>query len=42
MMVPANIEQSLYDIHNISVDHKTREVYLHSNMDSEEESGVDF
>ena len=42
MMVPANIEQSLYDIHNISVDHKTREVYLHSNMDAEEESGVDF
>tara|TARA_B100001778_G_C18594094_1_gene633739 strand:+ start:889 stop:1554 length:666 start_codon:yes stop_codon:yes gene_type:complete len=41
-MGPNNIEQSLYDIHNIGVDPKTREVYLHSNMDSEEEAGVDF
>ncbi len=41
-MGPTNIEQSLYDIHNIGIDPKTREVYLHSNMDSEEEAGVDF
>lgn len=41
-MALSNIDQSLYDIHNIGVDPKTREVYLHSPLDSEEEGGVEF
>ncbi len=36
------IDQRLYDIHNINIDIKNREVYLHSPPDFEEESGVDF
>ena len=41
-MVPNNLDQSLYDIHNININTKTREIYLHSSTDSEEESGVEF
>lgn len=41
-MIPNNLDQNLYDIHNISINPKTREVYLHSAIESEEESGVEF
>lgn len=41
MAIP-NIDQGLYDIHNIGIDPRTREIYLHSPSDSEEESGVEF
>lgn len=37
-----NPDQDLHDIHNIGISAKTREVYLHSSFDSEEESGVEF
>ena len=32
----------LNNIHNMCIDPKNREVYLHSSFDSEEESGVEF
>lgn len=32
----------LSDIHNLCIDVKAREIYLHSALDSEEESGVEF
>jgi len=41
-MVNNFTDNSLADIHNLCIDVKNREVYLHSSFDSEEESGVEF
>ena len=43
-MVPIgnNTDTDLHNIHNMCIDPKGREVYLHSSFDSEEESGVEF
>lgn len=41
-MVIANTDQGLQDIHHSCIDIKSREVYLHSSFDSDEENGVDF
>jgi len=42
-MVPINnTDTDLHNIHNMCVDPKSREIYLHSSFDSEEESGVEF
>lgn len=43
--MPTNLNstyQSLYDMHNFNINVDTREIYLHSSLDSEEESGVEF
>ena len=43
-MTPVNStnEIDIHNIHQIGLDVKNREVYLHSTFDSEEESGVEF
>ena len=41
-MVPNNADNDLHHIHNLCIDPKGREIYLHSSFDSEEESGVEF
>jgi ATP-dependent protease ClpP protease subunit len=41
-MTQINNESDLYNIHNLCIDAKSRELYLHSSFDSEEESGVEF
>lgn len=41
-MTQINNESELYNIHNLCIDTKSRELYLHSSFDSEEESGVEF
>lgn len=41
-MVLNAIDSSLQDIHQYCINVQEREVYLHSAMDSEEESGVEF
>lgn len=38
----SNTESELHNIHNFGLDLKNREVYLHSYIDGEEESGVDY
>lgn len=37
-----NNENELYQLHNYNIDTKNREVFLHSHIESEEESGVDY
>jgi ATP-dependent protease ClpP protease subunit len=37
-----NIESELYNIHTFALDTKNRELYLHSSLDNEDESGVDY
>jgi len=38
----ANNDTELNDIHNFNINPKTREVFLHSYLDGEEEGGVDY
>lgn len=38
----SNSDQELNDLHNFGIHTKSREVYLHSSFESEEESGVEF
>jgi len=33
---------TLYDIHNYNIDVANREIYLHSHLDSDDETGVDY
>jgi len=42
MAVNNNTDYDLHNIHSLCINPKTREVYLHSSFDSEEESGVEF
>jgi len=42
MSIINNSESDLYNIHTMCIDTKQREIYLHSNMDFEEEGGVDY
>lgn len=35
-------DNELYNIHDFGIDLKNREIYLHSPIDSEEESGIEF
>ena len=37
-----NSDQTLPDVHNFCINPRSREIYLHSAQDSEEESGVEF
>lgn len=37
-----NAESDLYNIHTFGLDIKNRELYLHSSLDNEDESGVDY
>ena len=41
-MTQINNDSDLYNIHNLCIDSKSRELFLHSSFDSEEESGVEF
>lgn len=41
-MIPNTLDNNLQDIHQYCINVQQREVYLHSAMDSEEESGVEF
>lgn len=41
MVNHSQTETELANIHNFNLDIKNREIFLHSNIDSEEESGVD-
>ena len=44
MIMSNNIvrDNDLYNIHTFNIDPKNRELYLHSNLDGEEETGVEF
>ena len=42
MVALQNTDMDLNIIHNLCIDPRNREVYLHSSFDSEEESGVEF
>ena len=42
MNLPNYTDNNLNDIHNLCIDVRAREIYLHSSFDSEEESGVEF
>lgn len=35
-------ESDIYNIHTLCIDVKSREIYLHSHMDAEEENGVEY